>query len=209
MCIDLSSTVMAKLTLRQVRRVKKLLIFATICLLGNYAIYRLTAELANKNEQQRYLATLQLDTVLPPNSYDNNILATKHQDGNRIIYQACQQQQPRYALVEIMTDKGYGGDITILVSVDLHQHEIVHARILSHRESPGLGDQIEAKKTYWLEQFYLSLTTQANRVAIRQDKGRIDAIPAATMSSRAVSDAIRQQVFTLDFAHMPNRCTTP
>lgn len=200
---------MAKLTLRQLRRVKKLLIFAAICLLGNYAIYRLTAKLANENEQQHYLASLQLDTVLPPNSYDNDILATKQQEGNRIIYQACQQQQPRYALLEIVTDKGYGGDITLLVSVDLEKQAIAHARILSHRESPGLGDQIEAKKTYWLEQFYLPLITLANRIAIRQDKGRIDAIPAATISSRAVSDVIRQQIFSLDFNKIPNRCTLP
>lgn len=191
---------------RKKHSVKKLFLIAAACLFINFFIYWLTHNLIAKNKQQHGALLSQLTSVLPEEHFDNDIISTKQTEEHRTIYQACKDGKPRFAIIELLTDKGYGGDIKLLVSVDLTTQSIVHVRTLFHQESLGLGDQIEANKTVWVRQFYLPLQTLTSHIAIRQDGGEIDAIPAATLSSRAVSNVLRQQIFALGLDNMGNRC---
>jgi len=81
---------------------------------------------------------------------------------------------------------GYGGDIAVLVG--LEDTETVRGIvILSHVETPGIGDRIENDD--FLNQF---IGLNINDISLRQDGGQVDALTAATISSRAVVDAIRE-----------------
>ena len=81
--------------------------------------------------------------------------------------------------------KGYGGLIDILVGLE-NETTIKGVTIVSHLESPGLGARIT--ESSFREQF---IGVNIADVALRQKGGEIDAITGATISSRAVVDAIR------------------
>jgi len=92
-----------------------------------------------------------------------------------------------YAIVS--SSKGYGGDINILVGIDTNR-KITKIEILSHKETPGLGAKIEDKN--FLAQFFGK--TKVESVLKKDDSlnGQIDAIAAATISSRAFTKAVQK-----------------
>jgi electron transport complex protein RnfG len=81
--------------------------------------------------------------------------------------------------------KGYGGLIDILIGLE-NETTIKGVTIISHLESPGLGARIT--ESLFTDQF---AGENIADVALRQKGGEIDAITGATISSRAVVDAIR------------------
>lgn len=81
--------------------------------------------------------------------------------------------------------KGYGGLIDILVGLE-DETTIKGVTIISQLESPGLGARIA--ESSFTDQFAGANFTD---VALRQKGGEIDALTGATISSRAVVDAIR------------------
>ena len=84
---------------------------------------------------------------------------------------------------------GYGGEINILIGIDT-DYNIMKISIISNTETPGLGTQI--KESFFTDQF-TGLGT--DDVELSSDGGKIDAITGATISSKAVTDAVRD---TLD-----------
>ncbi len=90
-----------------------------------------------------------------------------------------------------VTGKGYGGPIQILFSLD-DSKNISKVIIVKQDETPGLGTKITEKK--FIDQF-----TGKNKeeVTLKKDdmqNGKIDAITAATISSRAVTNAIKEEM---------------
>ena len=81
--------------------------------------------------------------------------------------------------------KGYGGDIDILIGLE-DETTIKGITIISQSETPGLGSRIA-------ESSFASTFAGVNidDVALKQDGGQIDTITGATISSRAVVDAVR------------------
>ncbi|MBM3707351.1 MAG: FMN-binding protein [Actinobacteria bacterium] len=86
------------------------------------------------------------------------------------------------------TGKGYGGDISILIGIDSN-YQIKGISILSNTETPGLGTRIT--EISFTDQFK-GLGLEDIRLA--KDGGKIDAITGATISSRAVTDAVRDEI---------------
>jgi Na+-translocating ferredoxin:NAD+ oxidoreductase subunit G len=84
--------------------------------------------------------------------------------------------------------KGYGGDINILAGID-ENYNIKSITILSNTETPGLGTRIE--EDAFTGQFK-GLILQD--IGLSKDGGKIDAITGATVSSKAVTDALRGQM---------------
>jgi electron transport complex protein RnfG len=87
----------------------------------------------------------------------------------------------------IASGSGYGGDIDILVGLD-SGFKIKDISILTQTETPGLGARIT--ESTFTDQFK---GLSADEVALRSDNGMIDAITGATISSRAVVDAVREK----------------
>jgi electron transport complex protein RnfG len=85
---------------------------------------------------------------------------------------------------------GYGGDVVLMVAVDLRTGKLTGIEIVSHRETPGFGAQIE-KPTFRQQWRGLSATTP---VALRAAGGQIDAISGATFSSRAMIDGTNRAI---------------
>lgn len=87
--------------------------------------------------------------------------------------------------------QGYSGPIKVLFGLNLN-NEITGVKILIHSETPGLGAKIT--KDSFLEQFNNKNIDELYLKKDNPQKGSIDAIAAATISSKAVTNAIRKTV---------------
>ena len=82
--------------------------------------------------------------------------------------------------------RGYGGPVKVMVGVD-SEGKIIGVKILEHYETPGLGDGVA--KTSFLEQFRYMSRSEINLV---RDKGKIEAVTGATISSKACVLAVKE-----------------
>jgi electron transport complex protein RnfG len=108
------------------------------------------------------------------------------------IYRAWSGGQPAAALFAVTAPDGYSGPIRLLVGV-AYDGSVTGVRILEHRETPGLGDRIDATKSNWVFQFDgRSLgDPPAGDWALETDGGAFDQLTGASVTPRAVIRAIR------------------
>jgi len=91
----------------------------------------------------------------------------------------------------IATGSGYGGPIDILVGMNT-DYTLRDMEVLSHTETPGLGNKIIEEP--FTEQFE---GLRVDEIALSRDGGKIDAITGATISSRAVTEAIQDRMIEI------------
>lgn len=96
------------------------------------------------------------------------------------------------AYVFEVSASGYAGPIRLLIGVTT-AGEISGVRVIAHRETPGLGDRIEASRTDWIRAFDgRSLgDPPAAGWALTRDGGRFDQLTGATVTTRAVVRAVK------------------
>jgi electron transport complex protein RnfG len=85
---------------------------------------------------------------------------------------------------------GYGGDIVVMIAVNLLENKMLGLEIIQHNETPGVGSQIE--KPFFRNQFKGLLIDET--VELTSRGGRIDAISGATYSSKAVVNGTNQVI---------------
>lgn len=94
-------------------------------------------------------------------------------------------------LIETTAPDGYSGDIDMVIAID-SSSTILGARVLSHKETPGLGDKIDIRISDWILDFndvtYAPET--ASRWKVKKDGGQFDQFTGATITPRAVVKAI-------------------
>lgn len=93
------------------------------------------------------------------------------------------------AAIESFTNNGFSGLIKIMVGFD-KEGNILNYTVLSHKETPGLG----SKMNDWFREGTGNINGKnpgQNNLTVSKDKGEIDAITAATISSRAFLDGIQ------------------
>lgn len=94
------------------------------------------------------------------------------------------------AAIETYTNKAFSGRFDIIVGLDA-EGKILGTAVLKHAETPGLGAKIDDTESHFIQQFKgKSAITEALKV--KKDGGDVDAITAATISSRAFCDAINR-----------------
>ena len=138
-----------------------------------------------------------LAQVVPNELHDNNMVAKPivltGTDGKEVkVYQVTKGGQVT-ALVWETVGYGYAGEIRTLIAVD-PQGKILGTRVLSHKETPGLGDKIEATKADWILKFTgLSLgDPPEDKWKVKKDGGRFDQFSGATITPRAVVKSIHE-----------------
>ena len=87
------------------------------------------------------------------------------------------------------TSKGYHGEIKLLIGIAPDHKTLLGVRVLAHKETPGLGDKIEARIHPWILQF-AGKTLENTRFAVKKDGGDIDSFTGATITPRAVANQI-------------------
>jgi electron transport complex protein RnfG len=151
-------------------------------------------------ENQRQVLIRSLDSVLPGETYDNNIVEDNvsvvepdwlGSKKSLTIYRARKSGNPVGVVITAIAPNGYSGAIKFIVGVD-YSGEISGVRVVAHRETPGLGDGIEAKKSNWVLGYnQRSLkNTSAQQWAVKKDGGVIDQLTGATITPRAITQAV-------------------
>lgn len=134
-----------------------------------------------------------LAQVLPPNSFDNKLLTSTlvrpAPDGKRTVYVARKADQVTGLVFEV-AGKGYAGTIRIVMGID-PAGKVLGVRVLSHAETPGLGDKIDAQKSNWIESFAGKGLNNA-KWAVKKDGGEFDQFAGATITPRAVVKAVHE-----------------
>jgi len=147
--------------------------------------------------EQRRLETLRaLQTVLPP--FDNSpdadtvvLVAGKDKKGRdlmRTFFRGRQNSKVTGMAFTVVAPDGYSGNIAMMVGVD-PAGTVSGLEILSHAETPGLGDKItrdEFKKQFDGKQL------DGIDWRVKKDGGDFDQITGATISPRAVVKAVHQ-----------------
>ncbi len=97
--------------------------------------------------------------------------------------------------VKTFSKKGFSGLITVMVGFDPDGH-IHKTAVLEHHETPGLGDKMQRNKSNFSKQFdnmdVPDIPDKDNDgiiIEVKKDNGTVDAITAATITSRAFCDA--------------------
>ncbi len=88
---------------------------------------------------------------------------------------------------------GYSGDIRLLVGVSA-EGQVAGVRVVAHKETPGLGDAIDLRKSPWVLDFNgRSLTDPLPSAwGVAKDGGVFDQFTGATITPRAVVNATRK-----------------
>ncbi len=138
--------------------------------------------------QKRMEKVRALKKVLPAydNHPDKDILKVKGDKGEIEVNLAKKNGKLIAVAFKVVSRKGYGGNIDILMGVDM-QGKITGIEILSMAETPGLGARIEEPA---FKKQFVGRTLKNTKWAVKKDGGDIDQITGATISPRAVTDAL-------------------
>ncbi len=147
-------------------------------------------------EQKRLKMIRSLKGVLP--EFDNEIdkdvtdvIIGKDKRGNDrkvVFFNARSGGNLVGVAFKVVAPDGYKGDIDIMMGVGLDK-KITGIEILGHLETPGLGDKIVEK--WWKDEFK-GKSLETSKISVKKDGGEIDQFTGATISPRAVADAVRK-----------------
>lgn len=155
-------------------------------------VYRGTLPSIEKQKQE----TLQNAIVAVTPEFDNSPNAesiTVNIEGDDLtIYPAKQSGQLVGVAIETITHSGFSGDIRILVGLDTDSN-IINYSVLEHAETPGLGSRMEEWfRTEGTSHNLLGRSLKVPLAVSKDTGGDIDAITAATISSRAFLQALNK-----------------
>ncbi len=136
---------------------------------------------------------LAVKKVLP--AYTNNPVAEKYtlpnpdgEGAELVCYPALNNEKPVGVAIETWTMNGFSGLIRLMVGFS-QEGEIVEVVVLEQKETPGLGTKMGDPS--FKDQFK-GLIPGGEKFKVKKDGGDIDAITAATISSRAFIDALNR-----------------
>lgn len=140
--------------------------------------------------------------IIPEQAHDNNLLKDTIQlpasnaladDKPITVWVARLNHQPTGFIMPVVAPEGYSGNIRLLVGLDMHG-TLLGVRVTSHRETPGLGDRIETKKSDWIKSFDgHSLGEPPYRAwHVKKEGGQFDQFTGATITPRAIVKAVKK-----------------
>ena len=149
------------------------------------------------SEQKRMAEEKALLEIVPRSLHDNSMLDDVIPVGpdspglaltqDKRIYLARNAGKVVTAVIPVTAPDGYTGEIELIVGVNA-DGSIAGVRTLGHRETPGLGDKVDLKKSDWILGFNgRSLgNPELPGWAVKKDKGVFDQFTGATITPRAV-----------------------
>jgi electron transport complex protein RnfG len=185
---------------RRSLRAALVLAIAAGCAVGLVAVVNDYAE-PRIEAVQRARQVAQLTAVMGPVSYDNDPLTDVvsvldaellGSSEPQLAHRVRRSGETVAVLVNAVAPDGYSGPIRLLVAVDA-RGRLLGVRVLEHRETPGLGDLIEERRSGWIRGFDGRALGDppAARWQVRKDGGDFDQFTGATITPRAIVRAVR------------------
>jgi electron transport complex protein RnfG len=159
-------------------------------------------------ESERLAAQKALFEIVPLARHDNDLLVDLQPipeqywlalglDNGGDVHIARLDDQPVAAIVPSITTDGYSGDIAMIVGINF-DGTVAGVRVVDHKETPGLGDKVELRKSDWILSFNgKSLNNpEISKWNVKKDRGDFDQFTGATITPKAV---IHQIAKTLEY----------
>ncbi|HBH35076.1 MAG TPA: electron transport complex subunit RsxG [Gammaproteobacteria bacterium] len=117
-------------------------------------------------------------------------------------YVGMRQGKLAAVVFEATIPNGYAGPILMLVAVD-SKGTLKGVRVVSHSETPGLGDKVELERSDWVLGFNgKSLTNPSeSQWKVKKDGGVFDQFTGATITPRAIVNSVRKALLYFDQEH--------
>lgn len=155
---------------------------------------------------QRLAQARALTEILPSGSYDNDLLQDRISIDHRFnqqllgptsetaqIHVAKREGKPVAFILPAVAPDGYTTHIQLLVGIQI-DGSLTGVRVTGHKETPGLGDKIDLKKSDWILSFDGKSLSNPTEEAwkVKKDGGNFDQFTGATITPRAVVQAVKQ-----------------
>ena len=158
---------------------------AAAALLGG--LYVVTAEPIAKQKQEKQQAAI--ISVLP--AVEGLTIGEPETLDGMTLYKAFAGDTWEGTAVEV-AENGFGGTFKVMVGFD-KEGNVVNYEVLEHQETPGLGDHMTSWfKTDKNRQSVIGKSPETTKFVVSKDGGDVDAITAATISSRAFLRAVEK-----------------
>jgi electron transport complex protein RnfG len=176
-----------------------LLMFAIIGTTLVALTYENTRDRIAANERATLLR--KLHKLIAPGQHDNvlleDTLAVRDPtllgtEDSVTVYRARKDGEPVSLVIETIAPDGYSGSIRLLVGINI-DGTLGGVRVVSHRETPGLGDAIDETRSDWIHVFDGKSLHNPEPAgwAVKKDGGKFDQLTGATITPRAVVKAAR------------------
>lgn len=188
--------------------VKRIAILIAGGILGIFAIagtslvvftHSATADRIAANERETLLRTLH--ALVPAESIDNDMVLDTLQVSNQeqlgaattTVYRGRKMGDPVAAVLTTTVPNGYSGPIKMLVAVR-YDGSLGGVRVLSHKETPGLGDKMEESRSDWIFSFNDKSIGDPpmQKWKVKRDGGVFDQFTGATVTPRSIVEAVRK-----------------
>jgi electron transport complex protein RnfG len=177
-----------------------MLVFAVIGTAVLASVFFLTRDRIRQSVETEKLKLI--SQIVPSTLYDNDIIKDALKiapdpmlgtTDDTTAYRARLHGEPSAVVLEAVAPDGYSGKINLILSVR-PSGEVAGVRVVSHKETPGLGDYIELPKSPWIKVF----DGKSNAVykdddwKVKKDGGQFDYMAGATITPRAVIKAVHK-----------------
>jgi electron transport complex protein RnfG len=181
-----------------------LLFFALIGTALLALTYQLTHDPIARSEEAEKLKLV--TQIVSPEMYDNDIINDTAElsadkllgnDEATVVYRGRLKGQPSIAVMQVIAPDGYSGKIGLIIAINSEGRgngKISGVRVISHKETPGLGDYIEIARNKWITLFNgTSLENPKDSDwKVKKDGGQFDYMAGATITPRAVVKAVHK-----------------
>lgn len=179
---------------------KALAIFAIVASALVGITYQVTKDQIDANERASLLRSLHV--LVPPEQHDNDLYADtiildapelNYRKQPITVYRARKNNTPVAAIFNVTAPDGYGGPIKLLIAID-REGTVLGVRVISHKETPGLGDAIDIEKSDWITTFEGRTLSnpKEKQWRVKKDGGVFDQFTGATITPRAIVKSVRK-----------------
>lgn len=162
--------------------------------------YFLTRDEIKKSEDAEKMKLI--NQIVPQSMYDNDIIKDTlaipkdellGTEDETLAYRARLQGEPSAVVLESIAPDGYSGRIWLVVAVRA-DGSLAGVRVVTHKETPGLGDYIELAKSQWIKGFDGKSRKEYADAdwKVKKDGGKFDYMAGATITPRAVVKAVNK-----------------
>jgi len=155
-------------------------------------------------ENEREFLMRSLTAIVPESTFDNDIfndtitvispklLGTPNPV---VAYRARRNGAPVAVVLTPIAQDGYNGNIKLLIAIRF-DGSLGGVRVVAHRETPGLGDDIEIERSDWITTFnnHSLDSLSGSRWRVKKDGGEFDQFTGATITPRAIVKAVYQSL---------------
>lgn len=159
-----------------------LFVIALVCSAAVAVVYDMTKEPIRKAQEQKVVDALR--GVLP--EFDNAPERVER-DGCWVYEARLGDEVVGYA-IEGTSPNGFNGDVTLMVGY-CTDGTIYNIEVLAQAETPGLGDNMKSDDNLLINSFRGKKAGEMT-MTVTKDGGDVDALTAATISSRAYAEAV-------------------